>query len=178
MTSSVAELLGRLAEIGAEVRPAGDRLIVRAGAKPVPADLVRRLRQTKAEVMAALEVPHADVRSDDAAWWKRQFAIRVIERQLGGERPHDEAARLAFGDLINEWHRRHGSCLEEDCCAGCGDELPSEAGLIVDRGGIRIHFDAVRGFDCLVAYGQRWRSEAVTALEAMGLDAPGVFTDF
>ena len=33
MTTGVADLLERLADLGAEVRPAGDRLIVRAGAK-------------------------------------------------------------------------------------------------------------------------------------------------
>lgn len=43
--SSVSELLDRLAEIGATIRPAGDHLILRAGSKPVPAALVKRLHR-------------------------------------------------------------------------------------------------------------------------------------
>jgi hypothetical protein len=49
--SSVSELLDRLAEIGATIRPAGDHLILRAGSKPVPAALVKRLHRAKAEVL-------------------------------------------------------------------------------------------------------------------------------
>ncbi len=55
MTATAQELLDRFAEIGASVRPGGeDRLVVRAGARPVPAALVRQLREAKAQIMAAL----------------------------------------------------------------------------------------------------------------------------
>jgi hypothetical protein len=55
MTSTAQELLDRFAEIGASVLPGGeDRLVVRAGARPVPAALVRQLREVKAEILAAL----------------------------------------------------------------------------------------------------------------------------
>ena len=52
--SAVDELLVRFTEIGAIIRPAGDRLILRAGATPVPAELVNRLRQAKSQVLATL----------------------------------------------------------------------------------------------------------------------------
>jgi hypothetical protein len=55
--SASAELLRRLSEIGATVSPAGDKLVVRAGTTPVPAELVKHLRAAKAEVLAALMPP-------------------------------------------------------------------------------------------------------------------------
>ena len=181
MTTGVADLLDRLADLGAEVRPAGDRLIVRAGANPVPAELIRRLRETKAEVLVALGPMREGTRNtglgdDDPAWWRRQFAVRAIARALGGNRGHAEAVRLAFGDLVSEWHRRHGVRTDQDRCAGCGEGLPVDVGLVVDQGGARVHFDAVRGFDCLVAYGERWRSNAAAALRAIGVEPPTGFT--
>src|SRR5690242_5274357 len=107
MSTGVADLLDRLAEIGAELRPAGDRLILRAGANPVPAELVRQLRQTKAEVLAALEpkrcqADDAEIDNDDPAWWHREYAIRTFKWELCEERADDEARQLAFGELINE----------------------------------------------------------------------------
>jgi hypothetical protein len=42
--------------------------------------------------------------------------------------------------------------------------------------GARVHLDAVRGVNCVIAYGQKWRGAAVTALRALGLDAPRGFT--
>ena len=49
-------LLDDLATIGATVEPAGDRLILRAGPTAIPAALVNRLRQAKAELIATLAV--------------------------------------------------------------------------------------------------------------------------
>jgi hypothetical protein len=50
--STVNDLLDRLTEIGATIRPAGDHLILRAGSRPVPAELVKRIHEAKAEVLA------------------------------------------------------------------------------------------------------------------------------
>jgi hypothetical protein len=47
-------LLRDLALIGATIQPEGDRLILRAGAIPVPAGLVGRVRRAKAELLATL----------------------------------------------------------------------------------------------------------------------------
>jgi hypothetical protein len=52
--TAARDLLADLAAIGATVEPVGDRLILRAGAVPVPAALVARIRDAKAEVLAAL----------------------------------------------------------------------------------------------------------------------------
>src|SRR6266568_6045719 len=168
--SAANDLLDRLAEVGATVRSeGGDRLIVRTGANPVPAELVRRLREAKAEVLAALAPAELAPQNLDRggagrAWWQRHFIIRTIDRELGGYRSRHEAELLAFGDMILEWHRRHGARLDLRRCAGCDDDLPDFTGIVVDRDGLRVHFDAVRRNECIIAYGQRWRGAATRAL--------------
>ena len=77
--------------------------------------------------------------------------------------------------MILEWHRRHGARVLPDRCAGCGDDLPDGAGLIVNSDGARVHFDGVRGVDCIIAYGTRWRGAAVAGLQALGLRPPEGF---
>src|SRR5437868_767923 len=126
--SAAAELLRHLSEIGASIHPAGDKLIVRAGTSPVPAELVRRLRAERADVLAALT---RTTPAFDAAWWRRQFTVRTLDRLLG-HRTLGEAKRLAFNHLVLEWHRLRGE--RPDCrrCAGCGDDLPDGTGIIVD----------------------------------------------
>ena len=92
LMTAVAELLRRLSDIGASIHLAGDNLILRTGTRPVPAELVRRLRADKAEVLVALSAPpkpHA------SAWWRREFTVRTLDRLLGN-RTLSEAERLAF----------------------------------------------------------------------------------
>ena len=48
------QLLVDLAVIGASIKPAGDRIVLRAGASAIPAGLVDRIREAKAEVLATL----------------------------------------------------------------------------------------------------------------------------
>jgi hypothetical protein len=48
------KLLADLAVIGATVEPAGDRLILRAGSTAIPATLVNRIREAKANLIAML----------------------------------------------------------------------------------------------------------------------------
>jgi hypothetical protein len=50
-------LLADLALIGATVEPAGDRLILRAGSNAIPATLVNRVREAKAQLVAILTLP-------------------------------------------------------------------------------------------------------------------------
>jgi hypothetical protein len=52
--SASRDILHDLAEIGATIQPAGDRLILRAGPKTIPARLVGRIRQAKAELLEVL----------------------------------------------------------------------------------------------------------------------------
>ena len=46
------DILQHLNAIGARIEPAGDRLLLRAGSKPVPASLIGRVRAAKPELLA------------------------------------------------------------------------------------------------------------------------------
>ena len=56
--NAARELLDDLAMIGATVEPAGDRLILRAGPTAIPAALVNRVREAKADLIATLALPN------------------------------------------------------------------------------------------------------------------------
>jgi hypothetical protein len=180
--SAADELLTRLAEIGAAIAPKGDQLILRAGRRPIPGELVRRFRRAKGEVLATLasidRAPHRvadhgdepDVR--DAKWWQRQFTIRTIHWGLSGRRTKADAEGLAYGELLDEWRKSHGRRRPVSQCAGCDDSIGgSRALLLID--GNRVHFDEV--CECLIRFGQRWRDEAATGLRMIGLDPPPGF---
>jgi hypothetical protein len=160
------DLLDCLAEVGAKVEAAGNRLVVRAGEQPVPAGLVRRLRESKAEVLAALAVAAT---AAEAAWWRRHFVIRTIDRGLSGARSPAEAAHIAWGELQNRWHLAHGERVPRELCAGCRHPIADWKALdLID--GNRLHGD--NGNGCLIRWGERWRGAATEALAAMGLRPP------
>jgi hypothetical protein len=69
--SSVHDLLDDLAVIGATIQPAANRLILRAGAAPVPADLISRVRRAKAELLPRI---YRSAHRDDA-WPIRPTAL-------------------------------------------------------------------------------------------------------
>jgi hypothetical protein len=175
--STAADLLDRLGEVGAKVEAAGNRLIVRAGPKPVPGELVQRLREAKADVLAALapagRSPAAAAAfypcyPREAVWWRRHFVIRTIDRSLSGARSHAEAAQLAWGDLRDRWNTLHGERVSPDLCCGC--RRPIGDGRTLKLGdGNRVHFDDL---DCLLQHGRRWRRAATRALVALGLRPP------
>src|ERR1051325_11318360 len=105
--SGAEELIDSLVEVGAKLDAENGRLIVRAGARPIPGELVRRLRGAKAEVLAVLAPKRIDAAVANAEGWRRQFAIRTMDRELSGTRAFPEAARLAWGELECRWHRLH-----------------------------------------------------------------------
>jgi hypothetical protein len=156
--TSAEELLDRLVDAGAKIEAADGRLIVRAGARPVPGELVQRLRTAKAEVLATLSL----------VWWRRQLVVRTIDRELLGARPHGDAARLAWGELECRWHKLYGERTPEWQCAGCGEPIGGNPSLDFQDGN-RVHS---QGMDCLIGYGKRWRGAAAHALIAMGLEPP------
>jgi hypothetical protein len=52
--SAARHLLDELADLGATLEPAGERLILRAGRAAIPAALVRRVREAKSDLLAEL----------------------------------------------------------------------------------------------------------------------------
>jgi hypothetical protein len=71
--NAARELLDDLAVIGATVEPAGDRLILRAGPTAIPARLVNRVREAKADLIATL------ARHEACEWECRTLEACVVE---------------------------------------------------------------------------------------------------
>jgi hypothetical protein len=165
----VLALIRTAHEAGLTITAEGGTLIVRGPKCAAP--VVRQLADVKADVLAAL----ARSEQSDIARWYDRFAARIAHRSLNGQRSWREAERLAFGDMILEWHRRHGARPDPRSCAACGHELPDGSGIVLDHGGLRVHFDAVRRDDCIIAYGQKWRGAAIAALQKLGINPPEGF---
>jgi hypothetical protein len=92
--SAARDLLDDLAVIGATIEPAGDRLILRAGATAIPAPLVGRVRQAKGDLLAMLAV------HDDRG---RQH---VSEKHVG-KLPPDQMKRRTVEACIVDWLNQH-----------------------------------------------------------------------
>jgi hypothetical protein len=84
----------------------------------------------------------------------------------------DQAEGFAYGELLDEWHRRHGQRWPAWQCAGCGEPIGGlSALLLADEN--RVHFGEER--ECLIRFGRRSGGEAVAGLRALGLEPPQGF---
>jgi len=166
--NAAKELLQCLAELGATVLPSGDQLLVRAGGKPIPHDLVKRVRELKAEMRELVLAEQSGSIDQQPAWWRRHYLVRTIDRRLSGYRPEGQARALAWGELLDEWRHRHGQRWPVWQCAGCGGPIAGIESLTLCDGN-RLHFDSS---DCLLAFGKHWRAEAAAGLRALGLEPP------
>lgn len=172
-------LLRRAHDAGLRIKPVGNQLLVQGPRRAEP--LVRLLADHKVEIMAALTQARGSARpalrelpAAEAGYCRDFFGERAAHREFDGGYSRADAERLAFGEMILEWHYQHGVRPEPSRCAGCGDELPAAIGLALCDGAC-VHFDAVRGVDCIIAYGKKWRGAAVTALHGLGFSPPQGF---
>src|SRR5947209_3289984 len=147
-------LLRRAHQAGLAVSVAGDRVTVRGPKQAEP--LVRLLAEHKGKIIEALT---------DSASWPTRYEQALTHWSL--LHTADEAKRLAWGEMQTRWHRLHGSRSPEGQCAGCGEPIGSQTALSQGDGN-RVHFDESRGFDCLIAYGKKWRGAATRGLFAVG----------
>jgi hypothetical protein len=176
----VVTLLHRAHDAGLRLKAIGDQLLVEGPRRAEP--LVRLLAVHKAEVMAVLteaadlarHAPRACAATGKPEYWRDFFDERAAHREFDGGYSRAEAERLAFGEMLLEWHRRHGARPDPHRCAGCGDDMPGNGGLTLCDGA-RVHFDAVRGVNCIISYGRKWRRAAVAALRELGFDQPQGF---
>jgi hypothetical protein len=99
--NAARELLDDLALIGATVEPAGDRLILRAGPMAIPARLVDRVREAKADLIATL-ARHEASEQDPSGDAQRQFKFRTLET------------------CATEWLDQHPAPSQSGRCAWCG----------------------------------------------------------
>jgi hypothetical protein len=160
--NAASDLLAAVEAAGGRVRVmAGDVLRVETPT-PLSNDLLARLRQAKPAILAALGKP---VGASPAEWHARHAEALAFWRAF---HPAEEAARIAWGQLVNLWHKRYGELVPPEICAGCRQRITNCDALALGDG-TRVHFETL---DCVIAYGIRWRGIATQALTAMGLRPP------
>ena len=165
-------LLDQARAAGLAVAVRGDRLIVRG---PRRAETVAKLLlANKPAVMAALvnhKAPPVCSRANGAGEWLARH--REALACWGAFHPPEEAAEIAWGEMVNRWHKRHGERVPPGICAGCRRPIGNSAVLPLG-GGAGVHTATL---ECIVAYGDHWRSAATEALVAMGLTPPRMQID-
>ena len=105
----------------------------------------------------------------DAEDWQTFYSERAAVRQFEGGYTKPEAEQLAWGEAVNLHHLILGKPALPDQCAGCGKLCSSAEESMTLPGDARVHSG---DFDCLTAYGLRWRGEAEAALLDFGLARP------
>ena len=167
-------LLHRAQEVGLRIEPMGDKLLIRGPKRAEP--VVKLLAEHKAEVLAALAPDPSTSKCGDqyeavdatqARRWRDRLAARTVD-WFHGDRGWEDARRLAWGDVENEWHELHGQRWPSWQCAGCDAPLGGSQALNLPDG-TRVHFEPI---DCLIRFGKRWRGAAREALVALGLEPP------
>jgi hypothetical protein len=147
-------LLRRAKEVGLRVHADGGKLVVN-GPRRLES-VARELLRNKSVVMEAL-----------AFEWRRFYDERA---QYDGYNSRQEAESLAWGETVSKWHMTHGERTPRDRCAGCLKPIGDGEEALDHADGTRTHL--ADGFDCVIAYGDRWRGAAEKALVAMGLTPP------
>jgi hypothetical protein len=115
------------------------------------------------------ERPSGEERPNSQVDWRALFEERAGIREFDGGYTRNEAEALAWGEIENRWHLKHGERVPRDLCAGCRRPIGSTDVLdLID--GNRVHIAASQ--DCLIRHGNRWRANATRALLALGLQPP------
>jgi hypothetical protein len=127
-------------------------------------DCVRGVKSEKSERLDPAPV--------DAVALRDCYEERAAICQFDGHRDRSRAEARAWNQVAFLWHRQHGSRIPSDLCAGCGKPIRDEAEVQLLPHGERAHAD---GSDaCIQAYGRRRKSEAATALTAIGIPTPAI----
>jgi hypothetical protein len=150
------DLLGDLAVIGATIKPAGDRLILRAGHTAIPAALVNRVREAKVDLLAAL-APCTDCVEVSGG----------TEKECGGNPPLYESKNRTFEARIVEWLDQHPAPTTPGRCGWCGS--PESPGAVVLPFGVEPGKHAWLHAECWPIWYRARTREAITTLTAMGL---------
>jgi hypothetical protein len=166
-------LISRLAQCDVTLRSDGDNVIINGPDELVTNALIREIRAAKAEILAALT-------KGGAADLRYLYHERAGICEDGGQN-RARAETRAWNQVASHWHRQHGTRNSDDLgtsgkfhhkfvCAGCGQPLDGAPNVVLFPHGERAHADD--GFDCIRRYIARWRSEAATALSAIGIPTP------
>jgi hypothetical protein len=196
MTAKAASLLAEIRRSGGDVRLAGrDTLKLVAPAALLP-ELAERVRAAKPMLLAVLEDSDAKAGAAHVSGgrllnpWRNGATAQHPTAGSSSDRailtpatnwhtrhcealaywsafhPAGEAARLAWSEIENHWHMQHGERVPHWQCAGCREAIGGVENLTLGDGN-RVHLHKL---DCLLLFGERRRSEATAALQALGLD--------
>jgi hypothetical protein len=152
--SVTRNLLADLALIGATIKPAGDRLILRAGPTAIPATLVSRVRQAKADLLATL-----------AAGANRSNPWSDEEKEHDRKPPHDPIGHRTIESRIVEWLNQHPNPSAPGPCGWCG--RPESPGAVVLPFGTEPGMHAWLHAECWPDWHRARRAEAAAAVAAM-----------
>jgi hypothetical protein len=148
--NAARDLLDHLVGIGATVRPAGDRLVLRAGPGGIPATLLDRVREAKADLIAALTEPAVHGRSD----------VDVFPRELG----ESDYVRRETETRIVKWLNDHPVSSEPERCAWC--RKPHSPSAVVIPFGNEPGGHTWLHVECWPAWHQARRAKAAEELRA------------
>jgi hypothetical protein len=82
--------------------------------------------------------PSGEGRSNAQVDWHALFEERAAIREFGGRHTRNDAEALAWSEIQNRWHLKHGHRVPRDLCAGCRRPIgASEALDLID--GNRVH---------------------------------------
>jgi hypothetical protein len=151
--SLARNLLHDLAAIGATVQPVGEQLILRAGPSTIPADLVRRVREAKSDLITVLCAPDRSggAESSDA-------------RNTAGPAPTQPTPKKSIEARAVEWLDQHPAPSRAGYCASCGKAESLSA--VVLPFGLLPGTHAWLHAECWPAWHHARRSEALRALQA------------
>lgn len=119
-----------------------------------------------------LRSPQAEALPTAVENWRAHYEERAAIRQYLGGYDCTTAERLAYGELLTDWHREHGAKPDPARCAGCGGALAGHpAHAFPDGAGVHTDGD----LECWNAYGKRWRAAAADGLAQLGIARPEGF---
>ncbi len=164
--SAAHDVLADLDLIGARLRAAGNRLILRAGPTAIPAALVRRVREAKADLLAAIAgcTDRTALRSDE-----NSTHCGDSPRYQTKDRTFD-----SFDSFVVEWLNLHPAPSAPGRCAWCG--LPETPSAVVLPFGTEPGTHAWLHAECWPAWHQARRADAVATLRATGPTLDGALS--
>jgi hypothetical protein len=150
--SAARDVLADLDLIGARLEPVGDRLILRAGPKTIPAALVRRVREAKTDLLATL------------AFRKNHLDLGSYGNGDRCGKSHDGRHRTLESRIVN-WVNQNPTPSPPGRCTWCGaSESPS---AVVLPFGTEPGTHTWLHSECWPAWQKARRADAIAALRAI-----------
>jgi hypothetical protein len=167
---TAAAVLEAARAVGVHVAVDGADLVLKSSNRP-PSAVLDLIRSHKAEIIATITAatPSGQRAQRSVVNWRDRYEERAAIRQFDGGYTREEAERLAWSEIEDQWHLAHGERVPYDLCAGCRRSIGFAKALDLMDGN-RAHHDIENA--CLIRHGERWRVAATRGLEALGMQAP------